>query len=334
MVNKRENWIDWSKTILIYLVIVGHAGIYTESTQISYIIRAFHMPAFFVIAGYLHKSQNSFYQLLKNNFKRLIVPTLFFSVVIWLYNFLKIIAGIEGIDSKLQSLSFTDLILKPLLGLVIYDKSIATPMFKVSWFLIILFLLKIACYYLLKLNKNWVLFVIILCVVCSYFIKDYGRDNLWFFPQRFVVCLPFYIFGFLLKTKLNNTIQYNTIQLLLASIVLGLVLIMLSAFNGECDISWFLFGKSIILYYLTAVIGTLFVFSISLMFNKITNKFVYVISISTVTILGLHLIVLEIVKNVSPIVESFIVAFVTLIVLYPICLFLNKYLPYCVGMKK
>lgn len=52
IVAKRIIWIDWAKAILIYLMVVGHClPVKWQGT----LIYAFHMPAFFVISGYLYK---------------------------------------------------------------------------------------------------------------------------------------------------------------------------------------------------------------------------------------------------------------------------------------
>ena len=45
-------WIDWAKVILIYLMVVGHALPCKWENQVIY---AFHMPAFFIISGFLLK---------------------------------------------------------------------------------------------------------------------------------------------------------------------------------------------------------------------------------------------------------------------------------------
>ena len=54
---KRIDWIDYSKGILITLVISGHAipefGLHLGFLE--KIIYSFHMPAFFILSGYLFK---------------------------------------------------------------------------------------------------------------------------------------------------------------------------------------------------------------------------------------------------------------------------------------
>lgn len=44
-------WIDWAKTILIVLVCVGH---YNPPVVQKQLIWGCHIPAFFIISGYLY----------------------------------------------------------------------------------------------------------------------------------------------------------------------------------------------------------------------------------------------------------------------------------------
>lgn len=51
----RQCWIDWVKTICIFLMVVGHAGVFKYERLFFY---TFHMPAFFIISGYLYREHN------------------------------------------------------------------------------------------------------------------------------------------------------------------------------------------------------------------------------------------------------------------------------------
>jgi acyltransferase len=52
----RYNWIDWSKSIAIFLVIWGHVPMQSETHTIIY---SFHMPLFFLISGYLYNPKGT-----------------------------------------------------------------------------------------------------------------------------------------------------------------------------------------------------------------------------------------------------------------------------------
>ena len=76
---ERVVWIDWAKALLIYFVVVGHAGC-KDNVQI--ILYAFHMPAFFVISGYLYRPR----QCLKT-IKCLVIPIIIYSTVNLVFKF-------------------------------------------------------------------------------------------------------------------------------------------------------------------------------------------------------------------------------------------------------
>ena len=53
MVKNRVIWIDWAKSIGIFLVILGHMPVLLN---VKWAIYGIHMPLFFIISGYLKSS--------------------------------------------------------------------------------------------------------------------------------------------------------------------------------------------------------------------------------------------------------------------------------------
>jgi fucose 4-O-acetylase-like acetyltransferase len=85
MTDKRLWWVDWSKSICIFLMVVGHS-FYPEKGSIDWmtknLIYSFHMPLFFFVSGYLTKYKDEkFIQFLKRQVKSLLIPYVFFNVV-------------------------------------------------------------------------------------------------------------------------------------------------------------------------------------------------------------------------------------------------------------
>lgn len=62
----RYNWIDWSKSIAIFLVIWGHVPMQSETHTIIY---SFHMPLFFLISGYLYNPKGTIKEELYKDLK-------------------------------------------------------------------------------------------------------------------------------------------------------------------------------------------------------------------------------------------------------------------------
>lgn len=114
---KRIYWADTLKGLLIVLVVLGHAITnYTSVAQVPFwnklcdAIYAFHMPAFFVISGYLHaisgKDQNS-HNVVRRKILSLGIPMVIFSTLYWFVKFVAaqfgggIIMNPQGISTLL-----------------------------------------------------------------------------------------------------------------------------------------------------------------------------------------------------------------------------------------
>lgn len=72
MVKERNHAIDIMKGIAILCVILGHIEAIPEVGK--GIIFSFHMPLFFIIAGYFYRPTVDYRAKLNKDFKRLIVP--------------------------------------------------------------------------------------------------------------------------------------------------------------------------------------------------------------------------------------------------------------------
>ena len=331
----REYWIDWAKMLLIYLMIVAHSG--RISTVADVLICSFHMPAFFFISGYLHKMNPNILNGIKADFKRLIVPTLFFYVVcycFWLAE--RLLRG------DFADLSYNDLMVKPLLGLFIYDRTIATPMCLVTWFLITLFFAKFLCNFLLRYPTSVVIVFLVIDVIILSTINE-GNFRLLYFPQREGVAFPFFIVGYYCKkhgwfNSLSNLSQKHVYNIGLF-IVLLVLFISLALYNERVGIHSFHFGKSIFLFYPIAFLGVLVIYLFSRCLGSfVFNRFILTISSGTIVILGFHRLFLRgfgtLFDKFSIPVEGFILSFVILLFCYPTILLCNRYIPFWIESKK
>lgn len=77
---QRFEWLDISKALVIYLVILGH--IVKFDSSVFRIIFSFHMPAFIIFSGYTLKVENvSFKDFFIKKFKALIIPFFYFNII-------------------------------------------------------------------------------------------------------------------------------------------------------------------------------------------------------------------------------------------------------------
>lgn len=83
-ITKRLNWIDVLKGIGIILVVLGHN--LDKSMLLFKIIYSFHMPLFFLISGFLFNgcyivNWKSLLFLVKNKYRRLLRPYIYFGIL-------------------------------------------------------------------------------------------------------------------------------------------------------------------------------------------------------------------------------------------------------------
>jgi fucose 4-O-acetylase-like acetyltransferase len=348
---KRENWVDWAKTILIFLMVVGHGGNKGLNQNILQFIYIFHIPAFFILSGYLFKinrndatNKGKFADIIKKNFNSLIIPMLIFSVIGWFwYWFNNLILYVFKPTSIFLNLNFDSLIWKPVLGLWVYDRTIATPMCGVFWFVATLFFIRILASVLLKFNNNYIIFSInvfsIILIPCFPPVYDF-----LFYSERILMGIPFFLTGYLIK-KINlfEYIKHSrgTLKFLIL-LLLFMLAVFMSVCNGRIDVFDYNFGNNAFIFYFDALIGSLFLFilcQIIPIFKQSIQNILYIISINTIIILGLHRIVMKCLdltffKFFTFDYSNFIKAlFIVLILYYPM-LYINRYFPMVSGHKK
>lgn len=102
--NKRIEWIDVAKAILIFLVVLGHSPI---SKWECNAINSFHMAAFFCLSGFTFSYKGNFKEFLLKKIKGILLPYIEFSVIMLIFFYLKcrfmhsgnfdIVEGLESI---------------------------------------------------------------------------------------------------------------------------------------------------------------------------------------------------------------------------------------------
>lgn len=319
MNGSRIIWVDYSKVILITLVVLAHSP--SLSSTVDTLVVGFHMPAFFIISGYLHKVPFNFIYGLKKNAQRLLVPALLFSLVCYAYWLLKYLLQMP--------FSYEECIVKPLLGLFFYDRDIATPMCGVIWFLVVLFL----CFLLLDCSMRFmkcrgIIILTLMCVVITFQFaaSDYKDFQYGYYLQRMIISFPFVAFGFLcheynllgMKEKYNLAIAWG----------LTIIYVFLALYNGHVGIHSYTFGKSVVVYWLESIIGSLALFHWAGLIRKVP-AWIIKISSGTIVILCLHITLIGLLVHVwaNPYFITAVIMFVT----YPLITVFNNYLPCFVG---
>lgn len=330
MGNKRIDYLDTCKGILIILVVIGHAIEIVDLEYKSYFIRliySFHMPAFFVISGFLFNvdkwRSRGFKAFLLNRANKDLIPYFFFE---YLYGIVATIFFFElSWKGKIMEL------------LYVIKRSFSVEVNYVpSWFLITLFFAGIIVYWLSSRNKKNILIEIIFLTAISITggqilnIMDAGfiRDLL-IFLLRIALSSVFMLFGLLRKSvdspKINQSIAF---------LVCLAVTMVLPFFLEWESISSFSI-KFIILFVLTGITGTCVVVRCSKCFDCRLLRF---LGRESLIIMGTHQAIKYALLFRTPDIyySRYVIPvyFIGVVVLSAILIPLfNKYVPFLIGKK-
>jgi fucose 4-O-acetylase-like acetyltransferase len=287
-------WIDFAKVIGIWLVTLGHLKINIEIITLIY---SFHMPLFFFISGYLEKDKKLI-ETIKGGIRNLIIP----------YILLYTLSFLAWVPSRIlwhrelfeNNPVIEILLLKPFLGMLIgvgYDTDYSTMMNVPLWFLVGLFFVKIIhsiAIKLVKTNKKIYILINVFIILCILLIKRLTID-LWFSIDSAFLAYPFFSLGYFFKVTAPKFIEKyfienkakNVLYKFFLSTIVFFIIIFLCKINGRIDINIFNYGRNIILFYITAILGVFMVINISTIFIK-ENILIKTISNGTILILAYH----------------------------------------------
>ncbi|WP_308722770.1 acyltransferase family protein [Paenibacillus polysaccharolyticus] len=163
--NKRIEWVDVFRGIVILLVVIGHQNGWM--VKYAYL---FHMPALFFISGYVTKFNNSnLFEFTKNRFLRLIVPFIWINIFFFIFRWGLNILG-YGLVFYKENMSFADLMLSIK---QLFTHNIGADLAGVSWFFVVLFLVSVihkALHLIFKSNKIWISTIAIAMFCVGYYL--------------------------------------------------------------------------------------------------------------------------------------------------------------------
>lgn len=203
--NNREAWIDWAKTLLIYFVVVGHAGCKGGLQELLY---AFHMPAFFIISGYLYRPHDW-----KKTLKNYIVPIVFYSII---NLFFKI--GIDIIKGGVDWCHYATMSWKAYYSVAFGSEGYIT-LFPGVWFIVVLMFCRflsgdvIVCLHILKYYKELALLFVIWIISEPLFFSSTTSCIQDLYLYRVLSCFPFVAIGMFMKEHKHILNRLNYCQL-------------------------------------------------------------------------------------------------------------------------
>lgn len=330
-VNKPERiaWVDYAKAILIFLVALGH----TES-NLKFGIYFFHIPAFYVISGYLSNYDNVNTGTFKS-MKYLICAILLYNLIFIVYYGVFSLYYGEYSNSGVWN-GLYQIIVRPLIGVVWLDNNhpIPKPYCGQFWFVWVLMIMKYMYRFISK-TKGWIVCMILGVSLLYAIVIGHTGFRTFFYLDRSIVAFPFFSVGVLsAKYKWIDRFIPREKSLSACAMIVFVLIIYLCSFiyEDKVDLVHLWFGPSVILYYVFAFVLTILFITMIICLKN--NCIVENISSGTFLLLGLQFYILGFLQ-LLPIVESTYIIVTTIFVLicYPLILFSNRYCPIMLGKK-
>lgn len=291
---ERVQYIDIAKGLGVFLMLVGHQPNYIPSGVGNWIY-SFHMPLFFLIAGFFHDDQGTFFNAIIKYIKKLIVP---YFVICFLMMVLNIMST-GRVDF------FAYYIKETLKG------EGATH---IEWFLVCLFWSNILADFVIKRIKKLELqyLVIVIMVYAGYFCSIVNEKNvIWKIDSAFF-SVGFVFLGYrLYKRRLcfKAFLSPIIIPLLLFISVLGCIGELVTNTTDVALILDINSNKyiSVISNYVLAIIGSIFILALSKKIAVSKNGWGGKVIRNILTFVGYHsMVFFPIVGNVVVVIMSHI----------------------------
>jgi polysaccharide biosynthesis protein PslL len=282
VVFKRKAFIDIAKCLLIILVVLGHSGFWG-----SKYFYWFHMPAFFMISGYLMKpakNKNDYSIWARYTFKRFTIPYLMF----YLFNIVLLY-----LLNRSNVLTLAKNIILGLYG----GRSISG----VFWFITCLLLSEVALkYFVLKLNKRTVIILILFFYIIghieSVLLLSTGDETPLIhlgFPWNIDVCfisIPYLAIGYYMKDYIDiviNKFSIKHIVLYLTVASTGFIFLKYIGYTLDMKYSHY---THLILDIIVPILFTLLIMIISNAIDKYSiSKYISYIGENAMVIMYLHI---------------------------------------------
>ena len=327
---KRQAWLDYIKFIAMTLVVVYHTPPRYDSAHEAAL---FNMgaPVFFFAAGYLFNiaKQKNFFTFLRHRARQILVPYTTFFIIFYA---LWLVVGRRMAGPEEQAID----VLTPLWQFVQGTPDVVLGPF---WFLAALFTMQVI-YYPIKryLSGHWPLVVALLLSVGLLVMPDVPWFRYWNLDKAFLY-MPIYAFGNCCRTLVGKfdfaTPARSLLWIVLA--VLGLGFLIVAPLNIDRDVAYVLAPEAVIL------VLPLYTAVCKWLEDRCgTSRIAQTVAITGITYLALQNYLIGVIKIVAAkllgpavlddsILLKIVIALVVMAVLYPLAIFIERYLPFLLG---
>lgn len=279
---KHIDFVDLAKGICIILVVFSHVDPFNEFAKHG---SSFRLPLYYALGGLFFKTYSNVFEFIFKKINSLIIPFLFFNLLLWLFN-------IYFYNNRIKPLS---------LFLFFHEDKVRNN--PPIWFLISLFEVNILFYLLYILTRGKDIFLLVFSLIIGglgfYFAKM--RIELTTFLDTSLTVFPFFILGYFIN-KHTPLLKEKTWDRYIWWLLIPLLLIVLF-FAQPNDLRVNKILNNAFLFYLVGISGFLFVFLLSKKIN--TLPFISYIGKYSIIILSVHWFFLKIIQTeLKPIVPE------------------------------
>lgn len=320
-------------------MVLGHANL--NNAVCSILINAFHMPIFFFASGLFIKQQKFKVHLAKD-FKSLLQPYFICSLlalsICWISPILhpELYPGYN---------TFFDIFTHAIIGIFIMDDKITNYSFLPCgplWFLPSLFIARLFFQIAIKIYTNKSSLILILSGFISIALYYNTRNYNFLSIDSTFMCYPFLLLGYFF-----NKISLQNLFIRLKYIFifpLGIIFYLLSIKNGAVNVDGGIYGNNLILFYINALLGILFLICFVFCFNykKITT--ISFLGQNSLIVLISHAYILIPIKILLKLAHldlsnlhlsvSILISLLVMFISYYFSKIILKYIPFIVGKTK
>lgn len=336
---QRIIWVDIIKCIAIWLMVLGHANLNNNVCNI--LINAFHMPIFFFASGLFIK-QNKLNVHLAKDSKALLQPYFICSLLAlsmcWISPMLhpELYPGIN---------TFFDIFKHAIIGIFIMEDKVTNYSFLPYgplWFLPSLFIARLFFQLVIRICTNKISLILIISGLLSIVLYHNTMNYNFLSIDSTFMCYPFLILGYFFnKISLQDFLNKAKYILVLP---LGIIFYLLSIKNGLVNVDGGIYGNHLILFYINAFVGILFLicFIFCCNFKKITTM--SFLGQNSLIVLITHGYTLMLIKTSLKLIRldlgnlnlsiSILISLLVMFISYYLSKIILKYIPCIVGKTK
>jgi len=306
-VNDTNNYINFLKGFLIFLVVLGHeiqsSTVKFDNLFLFKFIYSFHMPFFILISGYLasmsvKKSQCSFEKCIKKKFYYLIIPFLSWYII--------------GIIIK-EDLSFSSILAS--------FESLINNVDNGLWYLYVLFVLYIFLYMSYKIKYKYRYIVLLSLFIFLPMTNILGMKLIKWYLIYFILGMVLFDYQLLLKnifSKYIMRIKYLSVLLFILSLVY---------WEREFGIHSIFFNTYYLYAYkfLTSLLGVVSIYILTIEFykNEYLNKIFNLFGRNSMKIYILNILIINYIAEFLIITNQFLLVILVFFICYFVIIVAN-----------